>query len=155
MAATDLVGRCGLYCGACVIYRAYKDDGEYLKGRSERFKCPPEEVRCEGCQTLTPQCWGNECKIVKCLRDKGYQFCHQCAEYADKTCQKYNALAESYLEDGVDIRANLNCIQRGETQQWLRENEVKFRCPKCGKLLSVNTINTRCYHCNADLTIKH
>jgi hypothetical protein len=25
-----LVGRCGLYCGACAIYRAYKDNGEYL-----------------------------------------------------------------------------------------------------------------------------
>jgi|GEM_PF-5718436 hypothetical protein len=28
MANRDLVGRCGLYCGACIIYRAYVDSAE-------------------------------------------------------------------------------------------------------------------------------
>jgi len=66
MTNEDLVGRCGLYCGACSIYRAYKDNGEYLKRIATRFKCSPEKVRCEGCQILTPEFWGNDCKIVQC-----------------------------------------------------------------------------------------
>jgi len=41
----NLVGKCGLYCDACVIYRAYKDGGTYLKRVAEHFKIPPEKVR--------------------------------------------------------------------------------------------------------------
>ena len=32
MVDQNLVGRCGLYCGACGIYRAFKDTSEYIKG---------------------------------------------------------------------------------------------------------------------------
>ncbi|HIE18590.1 TPA: DUF3795 domain-containing protein [Candidatus Bathyarchaeota archaeon] len=71
MADRNLIGRCGLYCGACVIYRAYKDDGDYLRRIDEHFRCPPEKVRCGGCMALTPDCWGYDYEIVQCLRNKG------------------------------------------------------------------------------------
>jgi hypothetical protein len=31
------------------------------------FKRPPADVACEGCQNVTPQCWSNDCKILKYL----------------------------------------------------------------------------------------
>lgn len=40
----DLVGRCGLYCGVCTIYRAHKDDGEYPMRVVNYFKCPKIEA---------------------------------------------------------------------------------------------------------------
>ena len=151
MVNRNLVGRCGLYCGACTIYRAYKDGGEYLKGRAERFKCPPEKVRCEGCMALTPECWGNDCKIVQCLRGKGLDFCYECSQYESNRCEKFGKLAADYLEDGVDLRANLERIRKGEVDKWLHESEAKFRCPECGKPLSVGARKSKCYHCGADL----
>jgi len=151
----NLVGRCGLYCGACAIHRAYKDDGEYLKQRAERFKCPPEKVRCEGCMALTPQCWGNGCKIVQCLNGKNLQFCYECDEFERRTCEKYEKLAKDYLESGEDMRANLARIKRGETEEWLRESEQKYKCPECRKPLSVYETKGKCHHCGADLSSKN
>jgi hypothetical protein len=151
----NLVGRCGLYCGACTIHRAYKDNGEYLKKVAEYFKCPPEKIRCEGCMALTQDCWGNNCKIVQCLRSKGLDFCYQCTEYQHKTCEKFEKLAKGYIEDGEDIRANLEKIKKGKAEDWLRESEKLYQCPACGKPLPVSRIKGTCYHCRADLSEKH
>jgi hypothetical protein len=148
----NLVGRCGLYCGACAIHRAYEDDGEYLKRVAEYFKCSPEKVRCEGCMALTPDCWGNGCKIVQCLKGKGLDFCYQCKEYENKTCEKFEKLAKGCLEDGEGIRTNLERIKRGEVDGWLQESEKLYRCSVCGKPLPVNRIRRTCYHCGADLS---
>lgn len=146
------MGRCGLYCGACTIYRAYKDGGTYLQGRAQRFKCAPEKVQCEGCMALAPDSWGYTCKIVQCLRNKGLEFCYQCGEYVENSCEKFGKLAEAYLEDGVDLKANLDRIKNGQTEEWLLESEARFKCPKCGKPLSVGAIVTSCYHCGTDLS---
>ena len=47
-----LAGDCGLYCGACPIYRMYKDrDTEWLEQAArEVFHCQPDDIRCEGCR---------------------------------------------------------------------------------------------------------
>ena len=150
MTDEDLVGRCGLYCGACSIYRAYKDSGDYLKRLSEHFKCPPEKVRCEGCQILTPECWGNDCKIVQCLRTRDYAFCYECPQYEERSCEKFEKLAKGYLEDNVDIRANLEKIKIGKTKEWLKESKNRFRCPYCKKPLPEGS--KTCYHCKKEFT---
>jgi len=148
----NLVGRCGLFCGACAIYRAYKDNEEYVKRLAERFKCPPEKVRCEGCMALTPDSWGYDCKIVQCLRNKGLEFCYQCNKYENMICEKFEKIAGRYLEEeGVDLRANLERIKKGEIEKWLRESEEKYVCSVCGKPLSLSAIKMKCYHCGADL----
>jgi len=147
VANKNLVGRCGLYCGACGIYRAYKDNGEFLKKLAEGFKCPPEKVRCEGCMALTPECWGNGCKIVQCLQSKDLEFCYQCSEYEKDSCEKFRKLAQRYAKIGVDVRVNLERIRKGETEEWLRESEKKYRCHSCGKPLPVYGTEGKCYHC--------
>ena len=155
MVNRNLVGRCGMFCGACGIYRAYKDDGELLTRLANNFKCSPEKVQCEGCMGLTSDCWGNGCKIVQCLNNKGLQFCYECDEYEKKTCEKYEKLAKDYLESGEDIRASLTRIKAGETEEWLRESEQKYKCPQCGKPLPVYGTKGKCYHCGADLGHKN
>jgi hypothetical protein len=62
----NLVGRCGLYCGACIIYRAGKDSEKLRRTVAEKENCKPDEIRCEG--------WGKNCKIVKCLEAKRLVF---------------------------------------------------------------------------------
>ena len=148
MAETDLVGRCGLYCGACGVYRAYKDNGEYRDRVARVFKCPPEKVRCEGCQALTSECWGNDCKIVQCTTSKGFDFCYECPQFDDETCEKYDELAKRYLEDNVDVRANLKRIRSGQVEAWLRESRERFKCPHCGKPLPEGS--KKCYNCGKE-----
>ncbi len=154
MADKNLIGRCGLYCGACAIFRAYKDKGEYLQRVAKFFRCPPEKVKCEGCQALTPDCWGTNCDIVNCLETKGFEFCYQCFEFSAGSCEKYERLAEGYLkEDHISIRTNLERIKAGDAEDWLIESKRKFSCPQCGKPLSTHSRITKCYHCDAELTI--
>jgi len=145
MAETQLVGRCGLYCGACTIYRAYKDNGEFQTRVAAFFKCPPEKIRCEGCRALTPECWGNDCKIVQCTTAKGFSYCYECPQFDDKSCEKYDELASRYLEDKIDTRANLARIKSGQLEAWLNESTGRFKCPFCGKALPEGREN--CYHC--------
>jgi hypothetical protein len=109
-------------------------------------------VRCAGCQDLKPDSWGDSCKIVECLRGRDLQFCYQCENYRKKKCDKYGELAKNYMEDSVDIRANLERIKKGEVENWLRENEERFKCPACRKPLPVSRIKRECYHCGADLS---
>jgi hypothetical protein len=152
MAGKNLVGRCGLYCGACGIYRAYKDNGEFLKKLASSFKCPPEKVRCEGCMALTPESWGTDCKIVRCLKSKGLEFCYQCSKYEDDSCENFGKLAQRYSKVGVNLRANLERIKNGDTKEWLRESEEKYKCRSCGKPIPVYGIEEKCYHCGASLS---
>jgi hypothetical protein len=45
-----LAAPCGLYCGACSIRIAHRDDNHKLKERlSAAYGVHPEEIRCEGC----------------------------------------------------------------------------------------------------------
>ena len=82
---------------------------------------------------MTPDCWGYECEIVLCLMGKGLEFCYQCNQYAEGSCERFEKLATGYLEDGVDLRANLERIRRGEIEEWLRESREKYKCPVCGE----------------------
>jgi len=153
MVDRNLVGRCGLYCGACGIYRAYRDGGEYRQQLADFFKCSPEKVCCEGCQALTQECWGIECKIVECLNAKELQFCYECTDYDKHTCEKFEKFSEEYLQDDhVDLRANLSRIKAGQVDEWLKESEEKFRCPSCGKFLPTSSFRKKCYHCGKELS---
>ncbi len=147
MADLSLVGRCGLYCGACGIYRAYRDGGTYLEKVAESFECSPDLVRCEGCHDLTDDCWGNDCRIVKCLRNKRLGSCHEC-EGIDG-CDKFKDLYQGYLEIGVDLRKNLNRIRSGDIEAWLQEQDKRWRCETCGKKVSCHM--EECHQCGAIL----
>ncbi len=145
-----LVGRCGLYCGACTIYRAQRDSPELRKWLAEKFKCTPEQVQCNGCGALTPDSWGHDCKFVVCLRGKGYQSCYECSDYQDRTCKKFEEFAQEYLEEGVDLRGNLNQIKEGNIDQFLENSQKQYTCAFCGGPLAVGS--KKCHHCGREFT---
>jgi hypothetical protein len=149
MKTRNLVGKCGLYCGACGIYRACQDSEEWRKDIAEKSNCSPEQVRCNGCGDLTSECWGNGCKIVVCTRAKGYDYCFECPEFQSESCEKFAGLANKYLKAGVDLKDNLSHIKEGKTEQWLGESAKKFSCKACGKPISV--WSDECHHCGTKL----
>jgi len=155
MANKNLLGRCGLYCGICPVYRAYKDSREFQKRIAKRHGCLPEEVRCEGCQALN-DCgwsyekeWGKNCQILKCLNIKKLSFCYECAEYGN--CRKFDKLARSCLELGIDLRKNLQRIRDGKVEEWLLEQDKKWRCPSCGNPIAVSSDFRNCHWCGHKL----
>lgn len=147
MVDTSLVGRCGLYCGACCIYRAHRDSGALAARLAELFKSTPEEIRCNGCGALTKDCWGTDCKFIQCQEERGYRFCYVCPEYKNRSCVEFEEFAGAYLdEDGVDIRSNLALIEEGKLDEWLAESEKRYTCPHCGRPLIVG--REKCHHCD-------
>lgn len=155
MVNKNLVGRCGLYCGSCEIYRAYKDSQELRERLAKKHKCLPEEVRCKGCRALGTypwtyeKEWGSNCKIRNCLNVKGLTFCYECPEY--DTCQKHADLAKACSWLGVDLRANLRMIREGKAEEWLLEQDKKLRCPKCGNPIIVSYEFKDCHWCENKL----
>ncbi|MFQ5883725.1 MAG: DUF3795 domain-containing protein [Thermoplasmata archaeon] len=149
MADLSLVGRCGLYCGACGIYRAYRDGGEYLEKVAESFDCSPQLVRCEGCQDLTTECWGNNCKIVNCLRGKGLSFCFECEDL--DACEEYSSLYEGYKELGANLKRNLERIESGDSEKWIEEEDERWRCRSCGKPVSYHM--EECHQCGTRIEV--
>jgi len=149
MVDVSLVGRCGLYCGACGIYRAYQDNGVFLEYVSKSWSIPKEKIHCNGCMALTPECWGSGCERVRCLDGKGYKFCFECPSFEERSCEKYEKLASRYLERGEDMRASLIRIGMGEVNVWLEEQDKRWRCPSCGHPIS--WFGGKCFNCGKPL----
>lgn len=145
--------RCGIYCGACYIICACRDDGEFLDYVSKLTKTPKEQIRCGGCLGPEEELWKNcrECEARACLKEKSLQFCYECARMEGE-CELYEKKAKECRKRGEDIRESMRRIQSGETDIWLKEQETKWRCPTWSK--SISWYEESCHHCGAPLKSK-
>ena len=140
-----LAGYCGLYCGACAIYRMYKDRDTERLGRAARevFHCQPEEIRCQGWRGSLDHLWSPQCQIRACTRERGIVFCHECADFP---CDELVALSA----DRRDIPlANLRRLAEVGLEVWLAEQEARWRCPACEKPVDIHS--ETCRACEAPL----
>jgi hypothetical protein len=137
MSERNLIGVCGIYCGACLIYRAYKDKDQKLVQQLARYGLSKEQIHCEGCvsNNLSPTC--EKCSFRDCAKQKGFTFCFECA---DQPCAMIVDLAEkrSKTDHLPHLRLclnNLNTLKREGIPEWLRQQEDRWKCAKCGKKL--------------------
>ncbi|HUS77979.1 MAG TPA: DUF3795 domain-containing protein [Patescibacteria group bacterium] len=151
MGDESLISRCGLYCGACYVYRAERDGGELLREIAEQNEVLPEEVKCKGCTGPEEDLWRNcrKCNTLTCLKEKGYEFCHECKEFDDESCELYARMTRFSGERGEDIRASMERIRAGEAEAWLREQDAAWRCPNCNDPTS--WYDKTCRHCGKPL----
>jgi len=56
----ELAAKCGINCGEC----SYKD----------KFGCP-------GCQKANGKIFWGECRLAKCVIDKGLNYCYECDDF--------------------------------------------------------------------------
>jgi hypothetical protein len=141
-----LIGRCGLYCGACGIYRTFIDKRvAKLQQMAKFFKCRPDQVRCQGCQNLTPEDWCSGCKILECLEKKSYRYCYQCMEI--ETCEIFQELNRRYNNLPYE---NLKQLKELGEEKWLKKNVKKWSCPKCGTPFEYEA--KKCPRCGHKLT---
>jgi len=136
-----------------MIYRAYKDSEKLRRLIAERANCKPEDIRCEGCQTVLTngwdvqnEQWGKNCKIVKCLEAKGLKFCYECDEFPN--CKRFQEIYRSKLRHGENLIENLEMIKASKVKEWLQEEAKKWVCQSCGKPISDYE---ECHWCGAKL----
>jgi len=143
----DLVGRCGLYCGSCIIYRAERDSEKLRKCIAERNDCEVKEVHCGGCQTLvedgwdSDEVWGKNCDIVNCLESRDLKTCYDC----DDQCKTFENWYQEMLGQGEDLKENLKRRNEGNVENWLKEERERWSCLKCGSPLIINL--DECHRC--------
>ncbi|GAP43695.1 hypothetical protein TBC1_111852 [Lentimicrobium saccharophilum] len=121
---------CGLYCGACGIFLATQsNDTEKLAQYAVRLNQPVEETRCLGCRSNTKTAWCRACKMVSCAAGKGVDFCGSCNEYPCKALKDFQAM----MPHRAGLWESQARIAEAGPEVWMREMEIHFACPACGK----------------------
>lgn len=156
-----LVAPCGLYCGVCAIYIAYRENHHKLKERlvnlfkggipgkgtlpsSENLST--EDIRCSGCLSDNVFMYCKHCEIKDCTREKGYTGCHQCNEFP---CQ--------YIEDfpmTVSKKVILRAIpywREVGTEKFIEDEETRYICPECGNKVFRGAV--KCNQCQTKLDL--
>jgi hypothetical protein len=149
----SLLSRCGIYCGACYVYRAERDCGDFLREVAEWQKVGLDKVKCNGCFAPDEEKWPNcrKCDPWKCLEEKGFQFCFECDQFWDYSCERYNGLEEFCSRRGENTRQNLIKIM-ADSKRYLEDMDKKWRCPTCGE--SYSWYEENCHHCGKKLNRK-
>lgn len=145
MVDTRLLSRCGIYCGACYVYRAQRDGGAFLEEVSKRFGVPSEKIKCNGCSGPYEEQWPNcqKCAFKVCQRRRGVDNCTQCTDF--DFCSDYRQFADFTAYRGENVRASLRRIESGEGEEWFREQEERWTCPRCNyPLMWYDNVCSKC-----------
>jgi rubrerythrin len=132
MANLDVVGRCGIYCGACPIYRGTRGDKQAHAFARDVWKTPINRMTCDGCHNLKPESHGIDCPRRECMNKKDLEYCSECTQYDDRTCKKFEEFERYFNKRGESLRDNLSRIRSGDVDAWLEKQVAKWSCRYCG-----------------------
>lgn len=136
MNKSELVGACGLYCGACGRYQSFVKGKKFSLSLEEFSGQSHEDIICKGCHsdTLSDHCL--KCKIRLCALDKGYDHCGLCKNFpCDKSIEMYsrsNKYGAIHCETTIK---NIKKINKIGSNKWLLEQDELWKC-SCGESIS-------------------
>jgi hypothetical protein len=131
-----LIAACGLYCGACEMYRAVHDNDTtkqqtLIKAFNSRgSKFTEKDLECDGClagERLSP--WCRECKIKDCDKRKpGETICSsECTDFPCQQLTDFTAQMPHHLEC-ID---NLRRLEKVGIKEHTWQEERRWLCPQC------------------------
>jgi len=128
----ELVAPCGMNCGVCKSYLAFSRGIPMKKGKISH---------CSGCLPRDKNCYiKRPCKM---LSKKKIRFCFECDHMP---CKNLARLDERYRNRyAMSMVENLKEIQTKGIETFLKNQEAKYKCPKCGDAISVH--DRKCYSC--------
>ena len=127
----ELLGFCGVYCGACTTYRAYNDNDQALVEWEIKMGMPREEIICKGCRSDFVNKWCSECKFRKCIESRKIENCFQCDIFP---CKMLVDFSKTRPHRTLGLK-NLIQLKSTSFEEWLKEQEKRWTCPSCGKKL--------------------
>src|SRR4030043_477724 len=131
------IAACGLYCGACEMYRADHDNNE-VKSQAllQQFNArggtlSSDDLKCDGCLeqgTLTP--WCKQCNIRLCTRRKAGET--RCSpDCPDFPCSLLTNFANDGMTHHVEVLDNLRQLEKMGIKKWAEKEEKRWLCPQC------------------------
>jgi hypothetical protein len=151
----DLMAPCGLYCGACGIYIATRDENEKFKAVMGRvYGTEPEETQCRGCMQPDPpkKLYGycKTCEIRSCVRSKDYYSCHQCDKWPCTLIENFGYATGVRVAKRTIPLWRAKVAELGDEKgsvEWARAECERYHCPSCGEPLFRGARNCRaCKH---------
>ncbi len=127
----ELIAPCGMNCGICVAFFGYT-----MKGKKRKH-------RCNTCRSRKNQCAFIKEKCDK-LATKQIEYCFECTDFP---CENLRTLDKRYRNKyGMSMIENLNYIQTNGIEQFLKNEQERWKCPNCGGTICVH--NKICYTCS-------
>ena len=127
----ELIAPCGMNCAICSRYLAYV----YNLKRSQCIGCRPRNERCA---YLFEKCTG-----VNHASRGTAAFCFECSCYP---CKQINRVDDRYRNNyHMSIKENLEYIKGNGIGKFIEEQYKKYRCARCGSLISIH--NGKCFNC--------
>ena len=148
-----LIAPCGLFCGACEMYRAYHDNNESKmqtleEGFNSRgWKFTADDLKCDGCIAGgRVVAWGHQCKMRLCARHTPEKpWCSpQCPDFP---CQDLSDFAKMSITHHNEIIDNLRRLDKVGIKRHAFQEEKRWLCPECKTLLA--WYDQKCQKCGA------
>ena len=124
----ELIAPCGMNCCICIAFLREKN-------------------KCTGCRgsdknkTITI----TQCKIRTCSKLNS-NFCYDCKDFP---CGNLNHLDKRYkTKYHMSMIENLKFMQTNGISQFLKQEEERWKCPDCGKVICCH--NGICYSCGLE-----
>ena len=129
-----LIAPCGMNCAVCSLYLAHKNKIETVKVR-----------HCQGCRPRNRECFlKRKCNGELRLLNSKIDFCYQCNIFP---CDNLVKLDKRYRNNyDMSMIDNLREIEKNGIDTLIQSQRNKYRCPKCGQLIS--THNKKCFVCD-------
>lgn len=158
-AKNHLAAACGTFCGACPAYLAKHGEDEQMKIKRQKIS---SSVPAKSVKGIPPSNWMNGLLCDGCLSGgklAGHcQMCNirlhaletqensRCSHCKDLPCHRINGLINmgNYLHRNEYV-PNLNKIREIGLEEWVKYEEERWRCPKCG--LPMSWYDAECIRC--------
>ena len=148
----ELRAPCGIFCGACAIYIATRDDNEKFRNIiCGTWKTKPEDTKCFGCMQPDPpkKLFGfcKKCAIRNCVKLKGFYSCHQCGEWPCNIMENIDlvdVIPPQIRKSVLRVMKRAIPIWRAKVAEygdekgsveWARAECERYHCPSCGQPL--------------------
>jgi hypothetical protein len=151
----EFLSPCGLYCGVCGVYYATRDNNEKFLQKLlgvYQSKIPgiesltTEDLKCDGCLSGRTSIFCSACAMRDCTQKKGFTGCHECDEFPCSHIEQF----PMPVGKKVILRAIPYWREHG-TEKWVRDEETRYDCPKCGHRLFRGA--KRCNECKTEVDL--
>ena len=126
----ELIAVCGMNCRICVAFFGYT-----MSGKKRKHPCPGCRISGKSCAFVKKRCRKTLLKEV--------DYCFECEGFP---CEILGELDKGYRERyKMSTVDNLNFIRKNGIEEFLKEQEEKYKCDECGGVVCVH--NDKCYEC--------